>query len=393
MHAFSNDLKSEYSDFKPGDPVGRCCAMTVMDESDPEITFDEKGISNHWYHAKARLENEWFPDETGKKKLYEIADTIKKEGKGKKYDCILGISGGTDSTMVAYLAKDLGLRPLAVHLDNGWNTELAQENIQNILKVLDIDLLTHVIDWPEFRDLQLSFFKASVPNIEIPTDHAVNAIAFNIAAKYGVRFILSGSNVATEAIMPSAWTYDNRDLYHLKAIHKKFGRLPLKTFPTYGILRFAYYFGIRKMRFIRPLNLISYNKKEAHKLLKEKFGWRDYGAKHFESVFTRFYQGYLLPRKFGYDKRKAHLSALIASNQITRHEAKLELEKETYPFELMLQDKEYVCKKLGMSTSDFNEMMHQPPRKHTDYPSRAWLFRDDKFGLLKKAKNIATKSK
>jgi N-acetyl sugar amidotransferase len=306
--------------------------------------------------------------------LQTLVNNIKKEGKRKKYDCIIGVSGGVDSTTVAYTVKKLGLRPLAVHFDNGWDSELAVCNIQKTLEKLSVDLFTYVVDWEEFVDLQMSFIKADVVNCEAPTDHGITATLFRTAHKEGVRYILSGSNLATEAIMPITWAYYNQDLRNLKAIHRRYGMKPLRTFPTISVLNYLYYILVRKMRQIPFLNYISYNKQSAKKMLTEEIGWRDYGGKHYESVWTRFYQGYYLPQKFGIDKRRAHLSTLICSHQISREEALEEMKKPPYDANLLREDMAYIIKKFGLTQEEFSKILNAPPKQHYDYPSNYFLF-------------------
>ncbi|MBM4076522.1 MAG: N-acetyl sugar amidotransferase, partial [Planctomycetes bacterium] len=337
-----------------------------------------------------RARNELFVGREREIQLEKMVDTIKREGRGRDYDCIIGVSGGVDSTMVAYHMKQLGLRSLAVHLDNGWNSELAVCNIKQTLDTLGIDLITHVIDWEEFRDLQLSFLKASVPNCEIPTDHAINALMINTALKTGARFILTGSNLATEAIMPLAWGYHNQDLIHIRAIHRQFGTIPLKTFPTLSLPKFLWTVMVRGVKLVPILNYLNYKKTEAKELIQKELGWRDYGGKHFESIYTRFFQGYILPRKFGYDKRRAHLSTLVASGQMARDEALREMKNDVYGGNDLQQDLEFVIKKFGLTEAQFEEIMTAAPKRHTDYPSNYMIY--EKLTSLKKIfKRIATR--
>lgn len=355
--------------------ANRVCTRCVMDTSDPEIVFDEVGNCNHCRNYFARVEREVRRGEAGRRHLAEIADRIRKENRGREYDCVIGVSGGVDSTMVAYVARhELQLRPLAVHLDNGWNSELAVDNIRRTLNVLGIDLLTHVIDWDEFRDLQLSFLRASVPNCEIPTDHAITALLFHQAARHGLRYILSGGNVVTEGIYPLSWGYYNFDLRHLRAIHRRFGSAPLKTLPTISIPQYLWHLLARRTRVVNVLNHIDYNREDAINVLQQKLGWRPYGGKHYESIYTRFFQGYILPRKFGYDKRRAHLSALVCAGQLSRAEALAALDRDPYDGHDLRSDKLFVTKKLGLSLEEFDEIMRLPPRSFRDYPSNYWAF-------------------
>jgi len=345
-----------------------------MDITDPTITFNEKGVcSNCVEYEKKVKENVLFGEE-GIKKLNEIAEKIKKQGLGKEYDCVLGLSGGVDSSYVAYITKKLGLRPLAVHLDNGWNSDIASSNINQIVKRLEIDLKTLVINWEEFKDLQLAYLKASVVDIEAITDHAISATLYKLANEHNIKYIISGGNVATEGIIPSIWTYNKTDLINLKDIHRKFGKHKLKTFPMLGVWKLIYYQYLKGIKTITPLNYVPYVKKDAKELLKKELGWKDYGGKHYESVFTKFYQAYILPKKFNIDKRKAHLSTLIASNQISRQEAIKEIQKPLYPDpEEFKRDKEYVLKKFGISDDEFKKIMSLPVKSHFNYKTDKWI--------------------
>lgn len=338
-----------------------------MDTTDPEIQFDAAGICNHCRHHDALVKKHVLNGDEGRKKLGQIIEAIKIEGAGKKYDCVIGVSGGVDSTYVAFKVKELGLRPLAVHLDNGWDSELAVKNIENVLKKLEIDLFTHVLDWEEFKDLQMAFLKASTPDSEIPTDHAINAVMRLVAKKTGVKYIISGSNIRTETHLPRAWSQGHNDWKYIKSVHRKFGEARLKTFPHMG---FWTHLKLCKTQVcLDILNYLDYVKKDAMKTLELKLGWKYYGGKHYESIYTRFYQGYILPRKFGYDKRKAHLSSLICSGEITRENALEELNKETYPVGMQKEDKIYVIKKLGVTEDKFEEIMCLPKKTYWDYPS------------------------
>ena len=352
----------------------RICTRCVMDTTDPEIKFDENGVCNHCKRYEELVRLKLLTGEEREKRLKEIVGKIKRYGKNKKYDCIIGVSGGVDSSYVAYIAKKLGLRPLAVHLDNGWDTELAISNMEKILKKLDIDLYTYVVDWEEFRDLQLAYFKASVVDIEVVTDHAIIAALYDIADKRKIKYILSGSNIVTEGIMPNSWGYNKNDLRNLKDIYKRYGTVKLKTYPTMGLFKWLYYRFIKGIQTIPLLNYVDYNKKEAKKLLISEFGWEDYGGKHYESIFTKFYQAYILPTKFNIDKRKAHLSTLICSGQISREEALEELKKPLYVADELERDKEYVLKKLGLSEKEFEDLMKLPVKEHQEYKTDEWIF-------------------
>ena len=340
--------------------------------ADPDIVFDENGISNYVekynYLQDLRIPAEDVRD----KKLKLIIERIKKDGKGKDYDCLIGVSGGVDSTYVAYYIKKLGLRPLAVHFDNGWNSELAVSNIEKTLKKLEIDLYTYVVDWEEFKEIQVAFLKASVPDGEIPTDHAIYATLYNTANNYGIKHIISGTNIRTEGILPRTWAYGHIDLKYIKAICKKFSTLKdrFKTFPHVNLFQFFNYIYIRKIKSFPILDYINYDKAEAVDILEKELGWVNYGGKHYESIYTRFFQGYILPRKFKMDKRRGHLSTLICSGQITREEALTEILKPSYSDKDMeQQDKEFVLKKFGLSEKEFEDIMNAPTKLFKDYPN------------------------
>lgn len=356
----------------------RMCVRCVMDTSDPEITFDDQGLCNHCrdYDAYARPAIERARAPEGRRALERLVAEIKKKGEGQEYDCVIGISGGVDSTYVAWEVKRLGLRPLAVHFDSGWNSELAVNNIENIVKRLNLDLHTFVVDWEEMADLQLAFFKASLANCDIPTDHAFLAVLYRASANHSVKTIISGGNIATEFILPSSWGYNASDLRHLKAVHSRFGTRRLGDYPTLAFwARYFWYPFIRGIRSIRILDYMPYDKVAAKEIIQRELGWRDYGGKHYESVFTRFFQAYYLPVKFGYDKRRAHLSSLIVSRQMTKEQAIAELEQPTASAELLTRDKEFIAKKIGISVETFDTLVATKPRSFREFPSNEWLFK------------------
>lgn len=366
------------------------CKRCVMDTTDPEIVFDENGICNHCTNAILNLSKPPYSLSKQEKQiaLEKLIEEIKNNGKNKKYDCVVGISGGVDSSYVAYKVKELGLRPIAVHLDNGWDSELSVQNIENICKKLDIDLFTYVIDWEEFKDLQLSFLKASTPDSEIPTDHAIVAILYKIAAKYGIKYIMAGYNFSTESVMPKAWSYGHHDWKYIKSLQKIFGGKKLKSFPHISLLQMLYYNNIANIHRVPILNYLDYNKGEAVEIIKDKIGWRAYEYKHYESNYTKFYQAYVLPEKFNFDKRKAHFSSLIVSGQMTREKAIEELKKDIYPFEQKREDRNYVINKFGITEEEFDKIMNDKPKKYQDYPSyeNSWYFKYAKklYRLVKK---------
>jgi N-acetyl sugar amidotransferase len=359
-----------------------------MDTSDPDIAFDSRGFCNHctgyFEHAKKFV----YSGEAGRRKLDALVHDMKERGRGREHDCVMGLSGGVDSTYSAVIAGQLGLRPLCVHLDNGWDSELAVKNIELTVRTLGFDLYTHVIDWEEFKDLQLAYLRASVVDVEVPTDHAITACLYSVAAARGIRYILSGSNVVTESIMPERWFCRNKnDLVNLRDIHRTFGSVPLRTFPMLGLFRKLYYHSVKRIRTIKILDHVPYNKKEAKKTIMEKLGWRDYGYKHYESFFTKFYQAYILPVKFGVDKRRAHLSTLICSGQMTREEALVEISGPPYKEAEIRQDREYALKKFGLTEQEFEDIMRRPAKSHSDYKSDARL-----YGWIMRLRNMTRKA-
>jgi N-acetyl sugar amidotransferase len=355
----------------------------VMDETDPKITFNENGVCNHCLSYE-ELEKKWnLKNLIDHHELEKTFKKIKADGLGKDFDCVMGLSGGVDSSYVALLAKQAGLRPLCVHLDNGWNSELAVANIHSIVDKLGFTLYTHVIDWEEFQDLQRSFFKANVVDIELLTDHAIFGVILQLAKKYNVKYILSGANNSTEAVMPKAWVHRKQDLTNILDIHSQFGERKINSFPKVSTLAHVWAMYVQGYKVIKPLNMIDYKKSEVKAKLQSDLGWRDYGGKHYESLFTKFYQAHILPHKFKIDKRKAHLSSLICSRQMSRDEALRELEQPLYNDEQLGLDCEYVCKKLGFSKQEFEHYMVAPPRSHYDYKSDQWV-----YDLMLKLKNL-----
>lgn len=352
------------------------CTRCIMDTSDPDIEFDGDGVCNHCRNFDINISKQWLPNDEGKVRLQTIVDKIKKDGAGKQYDCILGLSGGVDSSYLALMAKKFGLRPLAVHVDTGWNRDVGMSNIENIVKVLNIDLFTHVVDWEEMRDLQVAYLKSGVENQDTPQDHVIFAALYRFAMDHHIRFVLSGSNYATESVLPTAWGHDAMDLRQLKAIHKLFGIRKLKTYPTVNFFMYRFYYPyIKKMQVVDILNYIPYDRENAIKTLQQEVGFKDYGKKHYESQFTKFFQGYFLPVKFGYDKRKAHFSSLILSGQMTREEALSKIAEKTYSEETLKNDRDFIIKKLGLSQQSFIDIMAAPNKSFMDYPTSVKLRR------------------
>ena len=345
------------------------CTRCVYDSNIEEITFNEKGLCSYCCkYDRLAAKHINIPREEKRAQLNTIVSKIKRLGRNRKYDCILGLSGGVDSSYLAWLAKDLGLRPLVVHFDNGWNSELAVKNIENIVVKLNYDLDTYVFNWEEFKDLQRAYFKAGVVDIEVPTDYLIFAILNKIAAKKGIKYILSGYNYATEYGMPKGWNIANKfDNQNLKDIHRRFGKLTFKDFPTFGRYQIFYYENVLGIETAPLLNYIDYVKKDVKAFISKELAWKDYGGKHYESIFTRFYQGYVLPKKFGIDKRRAHWSALICSGQATKQEALEDLKNEPYPVEVQNEDIVYVTKKLDFTLQEFEDIINAKPIPHEYY--------------------------
>lgn len=364
------------------------CTKTVMDNiADPNITFDEKGVCNYYYEYLEAEKEHVFTGEEGKKKLEEGIAKIKASGKGKKYDCVLGVSGGVDSTYLADLLKKHNVNTLLVHFDNGWNSELAVKNIENIVNYTGFDLETYVMDWEEFKDIQRSYFKASVLDLEVPTDLMIFGAMYKIANKYNIKYVVSGNNTVTEDLLPRSFYFTKFDLTNLLNIHKKFGSVPIKKLPKLGLMQYTYYTQVKRIEGVRLLNYVPYNKNGVKDYIIKNLGWTDYGGKHYESVFTRFYQGYILPRKWGIDKRKAHLSNLIASGQIEREEALRELENPPMPKDLAEEDKIYVAKKLGFTEEEFEAVLNLPNVPHEFYGTHE-NFKQSYFKFMKIVKPV-----
>lgn len=367
------------------------CSRCVMDTTDPDIQFFPDGRCSCCRHYDEVSTKDLHSDEAGQRALSDLIEKIKKKGAGHDYDCLIGLSGGVDSSYVAYLvAKRFGLRALAVHLDNGWNTELAVANVERLVKVLGIDLITHVLDWSEFKDIQISFIKSGISNIEIPTDHAIWAVLLRTAAKMKIPFVIAGNNVVTESVMPQSWLYGSKDSVLIKSIHERFGKVRLKTYPTLSTFDYVNYLLVRGIRWVPILNYIDFNKTKAKQFLMSELGWRDYGGKHYESVFTRFFHANYLPERFGYDLRKAYLSALVCSGQITRAEALVELKSPPASDEVLMRDREYVLKKLGLTEDEYKKILAEPTRTYRDYPNSDSTWR--RFsGLVKWARTRVTR--
>ncbi len=353
------------------------CANCVMDTSDSKIVFDEKGVCDHCNTFYRHTLPNWHTDERGRQALQVLVEKIKLAGKGKDFDCIIGISGGIDSSYLTYIAREqLGLRPLVFHVDAGWNSQEAVNNIEKLVDGLGLDLYTEVIDWDEMRDLQLAFFKSGVPHIDTPQDHVFFATMYKFAERYEVKYILTGANLSTECVRnPIDWMYYQSDFIQLRDIHRQFGTRPLVNYPVTSIVRHKIYLPyIKGIKVVRPLNYVPYIQQDAMKLLIDKFGWQPYPQKHFESRFTRFYESYWLPTKFGYDTRRVKLSSLILTRQMTREEVLARIEQPPYDESTIAQDFEYIATKLGISVAELQGYMDTPNKTYRDYKSQAWLY-------------------
>lgn len=353
------------------------CTNCVMDTSDSAITFDAEGVCDHCRTFQQDIRPNWHTDERGQRELQRLVSEIRAEGRDRDYDCIIGMSGGIDSSYLTYFAKaELGLHPLVFHVDAGWNSQEAVNNIERLIDGLDLDLYTEVIDWEEMRDLQLAFFKAGVPHIDTPQDHAFFATMYEFAERHDVKYILTGANLSTECIRnPIEWMYYQSDSTQIRDIHARFGTIPLERFPLTNILRHKVYLPyVKGIRVVRPLNSLPYLKEQAMRLLESKFGWQRYPQKHFESRFTRFYEGYWLPEKFGYDTRKVQFSSLILTDQMSREEALDELRQPALSVEEARHEFEYVANKLRISKDELREYFTGPNRSFRDYRNQAWLY-------------------
>ncbi len=353
------------------------CNNCVMDTSDQDIVFDEDGICDHCNTYYQKILPNWHTDEKGNIKLQKILDKIKKDGNGKDFDCIIGMSGGIDSSYLTYIAKKkFDLRPLIFHVDAGWNSQIAVNNIEKLVDKLGLDLFTEVINWNEMRDLQLSYFKSGLPNIDTPQDHAFFAMMYKFAEKYKVKNILTGANLSTECIRnPISWMYYQSDVVQLKDVQKKFGKIKIKDFPTTNILKHKIILPyLKNIKTFRLLNYINYNKKNAIELLSKNFDWQPYPQKHFESRFTKFYESYWLFERFGYDVRRVQFSSLILTNQMKRSDAIKILKDKPYDVENIKHDIEFVANKLQVSVTDIDNFFNLPKKNYKDYRSQKNLY-------------------
>jgi len=348
-----------------------------MDTSDSKITFDDDGVCDHCRVFFNDVLPNWHTDDRGREALDAMIVDIKYSNKDKDYDCIIGMSGGIDSSYLVYVAKEvLGLRPLVFHVDAGWNSQEAVNNIEKLIEHLELDLYTSVVDWEEMRDLQLAFFKSGVPHIDAPQDHAFFATMYKFATEHNVNYILTGANYSTECIRnPIEWMYYQSDSIQLRDIHQQFGKRPLEKFPVTSILRHKLYLPyIKGIKVARPLNYMPYIKDQAIRLLTEEIGWQSYPQKHFESRFTRFYEGYWLPTKFGYDTRRVQFSSLIVTNQMTREEALEKLKEPAYDPKMIEHDFEYIATKLGITVEELRGYHEAPNKTYRDYKSQRAIY-------------------
>lgn len=355
----------------------KICNRCIMDTSACDIRFDENGICNYCAGFLVKKAKHFaLNDEETKRRLDTLVSKVKISGQGKNYDCIVGLSGGVDSSWALVQAVRLGLRPLAVHMDSGWNSELAQNNIANIVRSLGVDLYTHVIEWPEIRGLMEAFFDADVIDVEVLYDNAMLAVNYQQAAKNGIKYILAGTNIATEGVdIPQNWNWYKSDKKNIEGISKKFGGPRFRTFPSIGTLDTARYVLLNQIHWVSFLDYCNYRKFETIEVLKANFNYKPYPHKHYESVFTRFYQGYILPNKFKVDKRKPHLSCLVMTGEMTRKDALLQSSGIAYPSEKSMEaDRQYFMKKMGWSEQKFKEYMSRPEKSHADYPSEVILY-------------------
>ncbi|MEW5991536.1 MAG: N-acetyl sugar amidotransferase [Chloroflexota bacterium] len=373
-----------------GGRQSRICSRCVMDTSDPTISFNARGTCNHCQRADRYLPSVRWTPEASERQLQRVAAGIKRAGAGKEYDSVIGLSGGVDSSYAALIAHRLGLRPLAVHFDNGWDSETSVQNIQRVVEGCGFDLHTYVINWQEFRDLQRSFLLASVLDIELLTDNAILAATINIAREHHIRHLLSGYNLATEHGLPAAWAWHKMDWTNIKAIHDKYGQVPLRTFPHISTFEWwRMQLTGRGITWVHLPNLVPYRRDEAAATLTTELGWREYGGKHHESAFTKFYQAVILPKKFGIDKRRVHLSDRIRNGELSREEALVELAKPIYTPDEERAESDYVRKKLGFSPEEWTAIMAASPRSHVDFASDRVFSAPVNFGLRALRRSVA----
>ncbi len=352
-----------------------------MDTTDPEIVFDAEGVCSHCKHFDLVQSKQWFPTAEGERRLADTLARVRHDGRNNEYDCIIGLSGGVDSSFLALKLKEMNLRPLVVHVDAGWNTELAVRNIENIVRYCGYDLHTHVMDWEDMRDLQLAYLRAGVSNQDVPQDHAFFASMYHFIVKNKIKYIISGGNLATECVAPHAWHHSAMDAINLLDIHKRFGEQKLRSYKTISFSQYYFVYPfVHGLRTVLPLNFMPYNKSAALKELMEKVDYRPYERKHGESIFTRFFQNHYLPVRFGYDKRKPHLSSLVLSGQMTRNEAVEALAAPLYDPQDLAADIQYFCRKLRIGEADYNALINAPRRDASEFRNWNKLHRFAKTG-------------
>lgn len=353
------------------------CTNCIMDTTDSAIQFDENGVCDHCRDFQANVKPNWHTDDRGRAQLASIIDNVRSAGKGQDFDCILGLSGGLDSSyMLHLLVKEFDLRPLVFHVDGGWNSDLAVNNIQMLVDKLGLDLFTEVIDWEDMRDFQLGFFKSGISQIDIPQDHAFVATLYKFANKYGVKHIMNGGNIATECVRnPLEWLYYGTDMWLINDIRKQFCTRPLANYPFSSVLFHKFYLRyIKRVQVVRPLNYMPYSKELAITTLRDEYGWRAYPQKHFESRFTKFFEGYWMPTRFGYDTRKVQFSSLILTGQMAREEALGKLKAPTYDPDTIDDEFAYIAKKLGISVEELRHYHTMPLKTYKDYRNQEALF-------------------
>jgi len=357
--------------------IYRICNNCIMDTSDPNIIFDGRGWCDYCNNFESTILPNWHTDQKGEDALKLLADRIRKEGKGKDFDCIIGLSGGLDSSYVAYIVKEkMGLRPLLFHVDAGWNTDQAVGNIEKLVDGLGLDLYTEVINWEEMKDLQVAFFRSQIPDQDLPQDAAFFSSLYKFARKYKIKTIITGSNFSNECCRePEEWGgYLGLDTLLFKDIHARFGKRPLATFPLVDILvSKIFYQQVIGMKVAMPLNLVPFVKKDAEDELERLFGWQRFQHKHHESRFTRFYEDYWLPRKFGYHKRRAHFSSLIMTGQMTREQALVRISQPEMDEHFLKQEFEYVANKLDLNVDELQEIFEGENKTYRNYRNKRWL--------------------
>lgn len=346
------------------------CTRCIMDTSDPDIVFDEKGVCNHCTSFIERLQSRQYVKGESEAQWEQFVKVIKKNGEGKQYDCIVGISGGVDSCYTAWLCKQHGLRALLIHMDNGWDTEIAVNNIKTLAKTLEFDYMSYVLDWEEFRDIQLAFLKSSSVDLEMPTDVAILASIYEVAAKHKIKYIISGGNLSSEGILPLHWGYHGyKDMKMYNHIVRKYSKTRIKKVPVIGLWKESWYRFFHKIKTLYALNYIDFNKDAAKQFLMEHLNWKDYGGKHHESKITAFWQGYVMYEKFHMDYRKAILSSQICLVQISREAAVAKLKERPFDDEKIKEDKKYIAKKFGITTEELESYLQLPPKTYTDFPN------------------------